>query len=213
MLSGKLVDDQDRRNFPERAAAMRSYREVTLEQLLSHRGGAPVADADGLWGRIGSTRHADRATSVSVGRRRDQAPVHPARNTSANGGYAIAGAMPNGLPPSRGGLVRERLFAARPEFGRFRRAGITGKVDQPGHTLRAVGLKPVPPGGANNPWRRSCRTVHCSIGDLASAPRFISRARVARATSESGSFETPHADRWPGCALGWLVVERGWAGG
>ncbi|MBI2926133.1 MAG: beta-lactamase family protein [Verrucomicrobia bacterium] len=211
--------------FPERVAAMHAdYREMTLEQLLSHRGGAPASlDADGLWGRIWKHKGTPTEQRLFLFDGVVSKPPEATPGTKyiySNAGYAIAGAMLEritGTPWEE--LVRERLFKrlgmASAGFGAPASAG---KVDQPwGHTAGLLGRKPVPPGpGADNPVAIGpAGTVHCSIGDLAKYAAFhLQGARGEGRLLKADSFKKLHTPiEGQEYALGWLVVQRGWAGG
>lgn len=215
--------------FPERAGAMHAqYREVTLEQLLSHRGGAPSSlDAGGLWGRIweqkGSPTEQRLFLLDGVLTKPPEAPPG-SKFIYSNAGYAIAGAMLERLTgKSWEDLVRERIFKplgmASAGFGPPAAGGKTeGKIDQPwGHTAKPLAIQPVPPGPrADNPQAIGpAGTVHCSIGDLAKYAAFhLKGARGEGELLKPETFRKLHT-AIPGqeYALGWGIAERDWAGG
>ena len=211
--------------FPECAAAMHAdYRDVTQEQLLSHRGGAPASlDEDGLWGRIWKHRGTPTEQRLFL---LDGVVTKPPVATPgtkyiySNAGYAIAGAMLEritGKPWEE--LVRERLFKPLGmSSAGFGTPATAGKVDQPwGHTAGLMSLKPVPPGpGGDNPVAIGpAGTVHCSIGDLAKYAAFhLQGARGEGQLLKADSFKKLHTPiAGQEYALGWLVVQRGWADG
>jgi CubicO group peptidase (beta-lactamase class C family) len=211
--------------LPDRASAMHAdWRDVTLEQLLSHRSGAPEAlDADGLWGRIRQhkgTPPEQRLFLLDGVVTKPPAAPSGTKYIYSNAGYAIAGAILERVAAKPWEeLLRERLFKPLGmDSAGFGPPATPGQVDQPwGHTAGLLGLKPVPPGpGADNPPAIGpAGTVHCSLGDLAKYMALHLRgARGAAKLLKPESFQKLHTPI-PGqeYALGWLVVERGWAGG
>lgn len=211
--------------FPERAEQMDpAFRSVTLEQLLSHRSGAPTSlDADGLWGRIwahGGAPPEQRLFLLDGVTRRPPAATPGTKYIYSNAGYAMAGAMIErvaGKPWED--VIRQMLFAPLGmDTAGFGAPATPGKVDQPwGHTAGPLSLKPVPPGprADNPPAIAPAGTVHCAIGDLAKYAAF--HLRGARGTEKLLLAETFKKLHTPVAgqdyALGWLVVPRDWAGG
>jgi D-alanyl-D-alanine carboxypeptidase len=162
--------------FPEFAIQIHaSWREVTLEQLLLHRGGAPGEPPKDLWEeakrRIG-TPSEQRAAFVK-GLLTSQAE-QPAITgwIYSDAGYAIAGAMMEraaGKPWEQ--LLRERLFVPLGlSSAGFGEPATAGQIDQPwGHRGDKPPYTPVPPGPAadNPPALGPAATVHMSIADFA----------------------------------------------
>ncbi|MBM3846213.1 MAG: beta-lactamase family protein, partial [Verrucomicrobia bacterium] len=199
------------------------YRDVTLEQLLAHRGGAPAEPPDDLW------KAAWRATGSGQSQRLDfvrgllaRAPeTKPGtKAVYSNQGYAIAGVMLEkavGKPWEE--LMRTMLFdPLQMKSAGFGAPASPGEVDQPwGHTWKAgAGFRPVPPGpGADNPAAIGpAGTVHCSLPDLAYYVVFhLAGARETGEMLKPGSFKKLHESAGDGYALGWVVLERKWAGG
>jgi CubicO group peptidase (beta-lactamase class C family) len=203
------------------------YRNVTLEQLLTHHGGAPPnLDFNGLWSRLWS--HHDPVESrqallegVVIG----QAPVAPpgTKYVYSNSGFAIAGHMAETVMKTPWEqLVRKRIFAPlKMTSAGFGAPGTAAKLDQPrGHKPDGT---PVEPGPAadNPPAIGPAGTIHCTIGDWA---KFISlHLRGEQAGSapllKPESFKKLHAPvtgkdaAEPDYAMGWLVTSRPWAGG
>src|SRR5260221_3052279 len=145
--------------FPELRGSMDpQWEPATLEQLLTHRGGAPAEPPPNLW-RNAWMRHGtpteQRAEFVKgLLLRRPEAPPGT-KVIYSNQGYAIAGAMlerASGQPWER--LMSTMLFPAcvMPGAG-FGAPASAGKADQPwGHTRAGGTLTPVPPGpDADNP--------------------------------------------------------------
>ncbi len=209
--------------FPDLAPTMhRDYRGVTLEQLLTHRGGVPAdLSADGLWARLwnfeGTPTAARRALLEGVVAR---APAFTpgTQCTYSNGGYAIAGHMAETLTgTSWEDLLRARIF--RPlgmASAGFGAPGESGSLDQPrGHDASG---KPVEPGrGADNPVAIGpAGTVHASLGDWA---RFVG-AHLRGANGDTAllarqSMAKLHAPSSGGgeFAMGWISTTRSWSEG
>ena len=138
----------------------------------------------------------------------------------SNIGYAIAGAMCERVTGKTWeDLMRERLFnPLGMTTAGFGPPGTAAKVDQPwGHLASGAKLKPIPPGRkADNPAVIGpAGTVHCSLADwakfaAASLPHDANhKSLVSAATLRK--LHTPLAGE--DYAFGWLVTERGWAGG
>ena len=212
--------------FPESKSGIHpDYPGVTLEQLLSHRGGAP-GDAPGdLW------RNAWAANGTAAEQRLAFVKGLLARGPDAkpgtkfiysNQGYAIAGVM---LEKATGktweDLLRSMLFEPLGmTTAGFGAPASVGTVDQPwGHKKKFFSRgEPVPPGpGADNPLAISpAGAVHCSIGDLAKYAAFhMAGERGKSKLLNAASFKRLHtavADN-EDYALGWMVLKRSWAGG
>lgn len=211
--------------FPELQSRMNPlYRPVTLEQLLTHRGGTPTElTADGLWGRIWRQRGPppNQRLFLLNGVLTNPPAVTPGtRYLYSNAGYAIAGAMLEkvaGEPWEQ--LVTRKLFEplglASAGFGAPARERST---PQPwGHKFQDQKPEPVPPGrGDDNPAAIApAGTVHCSLRDLAHYAAFHIAGALGKGTLlKAESFQKLHQPI-PGqeYALGWGVVKRGWAGG
>ena len=133
----------------------------------------------------------------------------------SNQGYAIVGAIlekTTGQPYET--LMAEKLFAPlHMDTAGFGPPGTVDKTDQPwGHTRKLMLTIPVQLD--NPPAIASAGRVHCSLDDLA---RFVSLHLERNATNGLLRLETLkrlHAPT-PGSdyACGWVVLERGWAGG
>jgi CubicO group peptidase (beta-lactamase class C family) len=201
------------------------YLGVTLEQLLSHRSGAPGGAPGDLW------RQAWAATGTAAEQRLAFIKGILARKPEAkpgtkylysNQGYTIAGVM---LEKATGktweALLRSMLFEPLGmTTAGFGAPASVEKVDQPwGHTKKMFsGREPVPPGpGADNPLAISpAGAVHCSMGDLAKYAAFhMAGERGKSELLKAESFKKLHTvvagnDDY---ALGWMVLKRSWANG
>jgi len=201
------------------------YRGVTLEQLLSHRGGAPGEAPADLWRKAcgaKGTAAAQRLAFIKGILARKPEAKPGTKFIYSNQGYTIAGVM---LEKASGKtweeLLRSMLFEplgmATAGFGA---PASVGRVDQPwGHTHKAFsGSEPVPPGpGADNPLAISpANAAHCSIGDLAKYAAFhMAGERGESRLLKAESFKKLHAavaDNGD-YALGWMVLKRPWANG
>jgi CubicO group peptidase (beta-lactamase class C family) len=200
------------------------YRDVTLEQLLAHRGGAPGSAPRDLWAKAWERKGTPREQRLDfvrgiLARKPETKPG--ARKVYSNQGYAIVGAM---LEQAEGGaweeLMREMLF----EPLEMRSAGFgapaaPGAVDQPwGHRKRRLsGIEPVAPGpqADNPPSIGPAGTVHCSLPDLAKyVALHLAGQRGESDLLQGETFKKLHAPvGGDDYALGWVVLERGWAGG
>lgn len=199
------------------------YRDVTLEQLLQHRGGAPgdlpmdIRAAMRLDGGAPGARV--KAVLAVLARPPAQAP---GTFVYANAGYMIAGvALERRAGATWEELMRVDLFEplgmASCGFGA---PGTAAAVDQPWGHLSGGGDAPAPvapgPQADNPPSLGPAGTVHCSLADwgrflavhLAGARRektpLLAPATLAR-------LQTPPAGG--DYAAGWRVVDRPWAGG
>jgi len=201
------------------------YLGVTLEQLLSHRGGAPGNAPADLWRNAWAakgTAAEQRLTFIKGILTRKPETKPGTKFMYSNQGYTIAGVM---LEKAAGkaweDLLRSRLFEplgmATAGFGA---PASPDKVDQPwGHTKGMLsGREPVPPGPrADNPLAISpAGAVHCSLGDLAKYAEFhLAGERGKSELLTAASFKKLHtaiADN-SDYALGWLVLKRAWAKG
>jgi CubicO group peptidase (beta-lactamase class C family) len=215
-----------REAFPEMKGEIHpDYLDVTLEQLLSHRGGAPgEAPADlwrKAWGAKGTAPEQRLAFIKGILARKPEAKPGT-KFIYSNQDYTIAGVM---LEKATGktweDLLRSMLFEPLGmTTAGFGAPASVGEVDQPwGHTKNMFSSsEPVPPGpGADNPLAISpANAVHCSIGDLAKYAAFqMAGERGESRLLKAESFKKLHtavADN-DDYALGWRVLKRPWANG
>lgn len=209
--------------FPELKQELNAqYSSVTLEQLLSHRGGAPGNAPTDLW------RKAWHAEGTPAQQRMEfvrgllsRAPETPpgTKHVYSNQGYAIAGVM---LEKASGQtweqMMQSMLFdPLGMSSAGFGAPATVGKVDQPwGHEPGLLGNTPVPPGDrADNPLAISpANAVHCSISDLAKYAAFhLTGDRGEGKLLKPDSFMKLHTAVSGDYALGWTILKRGWAGG
>lgn len=232
MLCGILVDEGRLtwnqtlgQTFPELRGSMHpQYQAVTLEQLLTHRGGAPGAlERDPLWGRLwqhrGTPTSARRLLLEGVTSKPPEATPGE-RFIYSNAGYALAGHMAEKVTgTSWEVLARDKVF--RPlgmTTAGFGAPGTRGKNDQPrGHKADGAPVEPGP--GADNPAAIGpAGTVHCSIGDWAQfVAAHLPSARlklVKPETLEKLHTAAAAAPGEPKSAMGWMIADnQPWAGG
>jgi CubicO group peptidase (beta-lactamase class C family) len=205
--------------FPEFNDQIHSdYRDVTLEQLLSHRGGAPGDPPADLWIKAWDatgTPEQQRLDFVKGLLARAPEAKPGSKYLYSNQGYAIAGVMLE----RAGGETWEKLMKTRlfeplgMDTAGFGAPASLGQVDQPwGHEKgRLDVINPVPPGPrADNPLAISpAGGVHCSIADLAKYAMFhMSGERGEGTLLKTETFRKLHTAVGDDYALGWMDLER-----
>jgi CubicO group peptidase (beta-lactamase class C family) len=210
--------------FADFADEMRpAWREVTLEQLLLHRGGAPHDPPPDVWkracARIGTPTEQRLEFLKGILAHEPEKP--PGTHwIYSDSGYAIAGAMMERMTDnSWENLLRERLFEPLGlKSAGFGEPATPGKIDQPwGHKGEDVPYHPVPPGPAadNPPAIGPAATVHMTISDFAQyAAWHVAGERGDATLLTTASFKklhTPPPEQE--YAMGWAVTKRRWAGG
>ncbi|HEX7631534.1 MAG TPA: serine hydrolase domain-containing protein, partial [Lacunisphaera sp.] len=204
-----------------------AWKDVTLDQLLTHRAGAPAnLDAGGLWGRLWERQGTPTEQRMQLVRGvLARPPVNPPGTTYLypNAGFAIAGAMAETVT----GEAWEKLIAAKvfvpldiSQFG-FGAPGTPGALDQPlGHDGQGHPV-PVGPQADNPPAIGPAGTVNMSLPDWA---KFIAlhlrgdpanpQRVVKLITAESfAHLHQPASGPGTQYAAGWLIVRRPWAAG
>ncbi len=205
------------------------WKAVTIEQLVTHRSGAPAnLDADGLWGRLwGShgTPTEQRMMLVEGVITKPPAATPGTKYIYSNAGFAIAGAMAEKVTGTAWeDLMRKRLFEPLGmKSAGFGAPGSAEVIDQPrGH--RQDGKAVLPGIGADNPAAIGpAGTVHCTIEDWGKYIQFHLNGEKGKNGAEinkllkAESFvrlHTPFAsedqDKY---AMGWIVAARPWAKG
>ena len=229
MLCGILVDEGKLKwdqtlgeTFPELKKSMDPrYHAVTLEQLLTNRGGAPGdLTKDELWAKLwqhkGTPTSARRLLLQGVTSKPPEAAPGE-KYIYSNAGYSIAGHMAEKVAgKSWEDLAREKIF--RPlgmTTAGFGAPGARGKNDQPrGHKPDGSPVEPGP--GSDNPVAIGpAGIVHCSIGDWG---KFVA-ANLPSAKTKLVKPETlkklhTPAPGDPKYAMGWMIAgNQPWAGG
>lgn len=192
-------------------------RNVTIEQLLSHRSGLPANLSLGRYQGEDVRSLRRRAVREYLAKR----PLHgPGSHMEySNLGYIIAGAVVEAtLNQSWEDAIREEVFTplAMNTAG-FGGTGTPGKTDQPWpHSSNGSPMPHNGPGMDNPPVMGPAGRVHCSIEDWA---KFVQdQLRGARGERDVllrpesyAKLQTPS----PGAdyALGWGVTQRDWGGG
>jgi CubicO group peptidase (beta-lactamase class C family) len=196
---------------------------LTLERLLSHRGGLPANPAMGTMGRL-------RTSEASLVEQRREvaaevlatAPLHPAGTAFlySNAGFVIAGAMLEARfeEPWEEQLRRQVLEPMELRSAGFGAPGTSESFDQPrGHLgSKRDKLHPVPPGPfADNPrFLGPAGTLHMSIGDLAAWGREHLRGELGEGELLSAqTYAALHRARGEDYGLGWVDQRPEWAAG
>jgi len=205
--------------FPELRGRMdRQYESVTVEQLLTHRGGVPGVPPADAWKRAREQRGepaSQRREFIEAVLRQPPEAAPGTKMIYSNQGYAIVGAMLDkltGTPWET--LITERLFKPlHMDSAGFGPPGTKGAVDQPwGHTL-AMSI-PVPLQVDNPPAIASAGRVHCSLDDLARFTIFHMQRGRTGGLLKPETLSKLHTPAGGGdYACGWLVLKRDWAGG
>jgi len=205
--------------FPELKGRMNTqYEGVTIEQLVTHRGGVPGKPPTVAWKRAweqrGSPTEQRREFITAVLSEPPEAPPGT-KMIYSNQGYAIVGAMLEaltGMPYEK--LITEKLFEPlkMPTAG-FGVPGAIGQLSQPwGHTKRLVVTVPVQED--NPPAIASAGRVHCSLDDLAKYVQVHLTNGKGVDWLKPEDFTRLHTPLAGGdYAGGWVVLKRGWAGG
>ena len=232
MLCGILVDEGKLEwdqtlgeTFPDLKKIMhRQYHAVTLEQLLTHRGGAPGDLAkDELWGKLwqhkGTPTSARRLLLQGITIKPPEAAPSE-KYIYSNAGYSIAGHMAEKVTgKSWEDLTREKIFRPLGMItAGFGPPGTREKNDQPrGHRSDGSPVEPGP--GADNPVGIGpAGIVHCSIGDwakfaAANLPSAKTKLVKAETLEKLHTAPAPAAGE-PKYAMGWMIADgQPWAGG
>ena len=231
MLCAILVDEGKLKwsqtlgeTFPELKKTMNpQYQGVTLEQLLTHRGGAPGnLTKDELWSKLwqhkGTPTSARRLLLQGVTSNPPEAPPG-SKYIYSNAGYSIAGYMAEKVTgKSWEDLMREKIF--RPlgmASAGFGAPGTRAKNDQPrGHKADGSPVEPGPE--ADNPVAIGpANSVHCSIGDwakFAAANLPSGKTKLVKAeTLKKLHTPIPAGPGEPKYAMGWIIADnQPWAG-
>jgi CubicO group peptidase (beta-lactamase class C family) len=210
--------------FPELHEDMRpSWGAVTLEQLLTHRSGAPDHPPGDLWDEALEQKGTPTEQRLAILRGTVCLPPqepHGKKFIYSNEGYAIAGAMMERVTGvSWEDLMRKRLFEplGMTSAG-FGAPADDGRTNEPwGHLGEMGELHPVPPGpmADNPPAIGPAAAVHATMADFARYANWHcdwQRAQPRLLTEET--FNRLH-QRAPGqdYGMGWLVDDRDWGGG
>ncbi|MCH2181163.1 MAG: beta-lactamase family protein [Mariniblastus sp.] len=224
-LIGRLVD-QGRLDWdvtlaeclPELALEVHpDYRQVTLQQLLMHRGGMP-AQAVNWWNSEGDTV-TEKRRSIAI--ESLASPPEKAPGTAyqySNLGYMVAGLMAaRQAECSWEQLMQQELFdPLEMTTAGFGSPGAPGTVQQPwGHRNLPEGLVPLQ--RDNAPALGPAGTMHCSLADWArfAAVHVDDRHPLITRPTRRHLQSIPDELRSSGqtYACGWLVLGRNWSAG
>jgi CubicO group peptidase (beta-lactamase class C family) len=222
--------------FGPLVATMRpAWKDVTLEQLVTHRAGAPAGlDAGGLWGRLWKREGTPREQRMTLVRgvleREPEAPPGT-KFMYSNAGFAVAGAMAETVTNKAWEeLMEERVFTplAMKSAG-FGAPGTAGKLDEPlGHGANGEAVE-VGPGADNPPAIGPAGTVHLTLADWAKYVAFhlegdrcadgkhpcpeTSGALKGLKPATFAKLHAPAPGEGASYAMGWGIAERDWAHG
>jgi CubicO group peptidase (beta-lactamase class C family) len=229
MLCGILVDQGDLKwdqtigeSFPELNKSMHPlYQAVTLEQLLTHRGGTPGdLTQDELWGKLWEYKGTPTSARLLLVQGVTSKPPEATPGEKciySNAGISIAGYMAEmRKDKSWEDLMREKIFnPLGMTTAGFGAPGKPMKNDQPrGHKADGTPVEPGP--GADNPVAIGpAGIVHCSIGDWA---KFVAANLPSAKTKlvEPETLEKLHTpvSGEPKFAMGWNISDnQPWADG
>ena len=203
--------------FPELAATFAPVmRKATLVHLLSHRSGL-IENIE--WGNIAQTGTTREQREVAM-KMAAAAPLRSNPGTAylySNLGYVVAGAMAERATHAAWEdlMVRQLFEPLRMTSAGFGGTGTPGKIDQP--WPHHEGGRPASTNGPkadNPPVIGPAGTVHATMADWG---KFITDqlkgARGERALLKPYTYKKLHTPPDGDYALGWLVTQRGWAGG
>lgn len=203
--------------FPDIAPEMNpEFQKVTLLQLLSHRAGLP-ANLN-LAEYAGSNVESLRLQAVHRELAKNPQSLPGSKFAYSNLGYIIAAAVVERITgKSWESAIGDELFIPlQMKSAGFGGTGTPGHIDQPWpHTADGKPTLENGPDMDNPPVMGPAGRVHCSIQDWA---RFIQdQLRGGRGESAlltPASYDTLQTPPFGGdYALGWIVVQRSWAGG
>jgi len=197
---------------PTKAKIDRGYKDITLDQLIRHEGGAPESPPDDAWKRLWEDGAKPEARATFVNAIIATPPVKPGTFAYSNAGYMIAGAMLEAkTKKSWEQLIKEDLFdKLEMKSCGFGAPGVKDVVDQPrGHDAGGTPIEPGP-AGDNPPGLGPAGTVHCSLADYGKFLNMLATGTPAIVTPETMQHLTTSRTAGPmGYAGGWMVVAKG----
>jgi CubicO group peptidase (beta-lactamase class C family) len=196
----------------------KQYETVTLEQLLTHRGGVPGKPPSAAWAKArlkqGTPKEQRLEFITSVLSQPPEAKPGT-RFIYSNQGYALVGVMLEKIADKPWeSLITERLFEPlKMKSAGFGVPGTMGRVDQPwGHVRDGEKIRPVQ--SDNPPAIGPAGTVHCSLEDMARYTMIHLGHGQGDALLKPESFRKLHTPpEGADYACGWGIAKRGWAGG
>jgi CubicO group peptidase (beta-lactamase class C family) len=224
-LAGILVDEGKARwdmkiadVLPELKGKLdASWREVTLEQLLVQRSGAPGNAPPDLWQTAGKRQGTELQQRLAFVTGLIARPTEVPAGTKfvySNQGYTIAGAMLERLAKKPyAELLREKVFIPLGmKSGGF---GGPGPNQPRGHDGKPGAFTPMAADFDNPPAITPAGRVHCTLADYARYASWHARGPLQDVKLMSdATFQKLHTAPPGGSyAMGWIVTERPWAGG
>lgn len=202
--------------FPELNEKMdKQYKIVTVEQLLTHRGGIqgqpPVAAWNRAWKQKGTpTQQRYEFMNAVLAQPPEATPG--TKMIYSNQGYTIVGAMLEKITgKSWEERTTEKLFKPlHMDSAGYGPPGSIGEVDQPwGHTQKLW-----PTQNDNPPAIAPAGRVHCSLNDLARYTIFQMEGEHSDGLLKAETLRKLHTPPDGGeYACGWVCAKRDWAGG
>lgn len=200
--------------------------DITLEQLLTHRSGLPFNVSDKLWAKAFTTFRGSgqeqrelflkEALTEKLQRKPGQKYIY------SNTGYALAGAfLERRAARPWEDLVRQEIFTPlHMTSAGFGPPAFPDLVDQPwGHTFQKS--EPIPQPRSDNPLSIApAGAAHASITDFAQYAAFhlaAAQGKIPWLSKETllKLYNPPKGRVFSSqdYALGWVVLDRDWAGG
>lgn len=224
-LAGILIDEHKARwdmkiadALPElRGKLHASWRDVTLEQLLTQRSGAPGKAPPDLWNTAWQRRGTELDQRLAFVTGLISRPTEVPAGTKfiySNQGYTIAGAMLERLAKKPyADLLKEKVFT--PLGMKSCGYGGPGEHQPRGHQGTAGAFTSVAADFDNPPAITPAGRVHCTLADYARYASWHARGPLNDVKLMSdATFQKLHTAPTGGdYAMGWVVTERPWAGG
>lgn len=189
------------------------YKDVTLDQLVRHEGGAPGDPPPAAWRQLWADGAAPAARSTFVKAILAAPPVQkPGTFVYSNAGYMIAAHMLEAKTKQRWeDLIKNELFDKLDmKSCGFGAPGVKDIVDQPrGHDAGGTAMEPGP-AADNPPGLGPAGTVHCSLADYGKFLNMHATGTPALVTPETTQhLQTTRATTPAGYAGGWMVMKQG----
>jgi CubicO group peptidase (beta-lactamase class C family) len=196
----------------------KQYESVTVEQLLTHRGGVPGNPPSAAWAKAWSKQGTPRRQRLEFITSVLSQPPEAKPGTRfiySNQGYAIVGVMLEKISDKPWEtLITERLFEPlKMKSAGFGVPGTMGKVDEPwGHVREGSKITPIL--SDNPPAIGPAGIVHCSLEDMARYTMIHLGHGAGDTLLKPESFRKLHTPpEGADYACGWGCYKRPWAGG
>jgi D-alanyl-D-alanine carboxypeptidase len=193
------------------------YADVSLSELMQHRGGLPANLPDDLWDALTESGDPEKQRQFAVARMLERPQSSPTGSFAySNAGYLVVAALIEQLAnESWENLLEKRIFVPL----QMASCGLGAPPEPWGHRLNETHatLEPLAPGSTsdNPPALAPAGNVHCSLEDWAKFVGLHLRAlRGQPNLLSSRGFTAMHAPpAGQDYAMGFSVVERDWAKG